>query len=252
MLDIAFRPSTLLTDFQHIVAGQSTRHGGVSMGPYASLNLGISTADDQSAVSENRRLFFAALGFEPEQTASSHQIHGDSILHVRAPGRYDGYDALVTTEKNLLLNVTVADCTPILIYDPVKEAIAAIHAGWKGTVLQIAAKTLQQMKALFGTKGEDCRAFIGTCIDRCDYEVDEDVAQHFDEEFAEWNAEKNKFQLDLKAANRAQLLTQGVPYQNIEVSPYSTVAHVADYFSHRDEKGITGRMLAVIAMKTIS
>jgi len=252
MLDIAFRPSVLLTDFQYIVAGQSTRHGGVSVAPYASLNLGISTADDQSAVVENRRLFFDALGFDTAQTASSHQIHGDAILHVRAPGRYEGYDALVTNQKNLLLNVTVADCTPILIYDPVNEAIAAIHAGWKGTALQIAAKTIQQMKTLFGTKGDDCLAFIGTCIDRCDYEVDEDVAQHFNEEFAEWNAEKQKFQLDLKAANRAQLITQGVQYQNIEVSKYSTVTHVADYFSHRAEKGITGRMLAVIAMKTLS
>lgn len=252
MLDTLFSPSVLFADFPNLVAGQSTRHGGVSVGAYASLNLGISTADNPADVAENRRRFFAALGFDTAQTASSHQIHGDAILHVREPGRYDGFDALVTTNKNLLLNVTVADCTPILIYDPVKKAIAAIHAGWKGTVLQITAKTIQQMKILFGTKGEDCRAYIGTCIDRCDYEVDEDVAQHFHEKFAEWNADKQKFQLDLKAANLAQLIAQGVQYQNVEVSPYSTVTHVADYFSHRAEKGVTGRMLAVIAMKTIS
>lgn len=251
MLDTAFRASASLADFPNIVAGQSTRHGGVSEGPYASLNLGISTADDPGAVAENRRRFFAALGFDADQTASAHQIHGDSILHVRAPGRYEGYDALVTTEQNLLLNVTVADCTPILVYDPVQEAIAAIHAGWKGTVLKIAAKTIQQMELLFGTRAEDCSAYIGTCIDRCDYEVDADVAGHFDEKFAVWNEEKQKFQLDLKAANRDQLLAQGLLYQNIEISPHSTASQVGDYFSHRAEKGITGRMLAVIAMKTV-
>ncbi|HRK80376.1 MAG TPA: peptidoglycan editing factor PgeF [Saprospiraceae bacterium] len=251
MLDIAFKPSILLAHLPDVVAGQSTRHGGVSEGAYASLNLGISTADDPQAVAENRRRFFAALGFDAAQTASAHQVHGDAVLHVQAPGRYDGYDALVTTKKDLLLNVTVADCTPILIYDPVNQAIAAVHAGWKGTVLQIVAKTLQKMETLFGTRGYDCQTFIGTCIDRCDYEVDEDVARHFDAEFAEWNAEKGKFQLDLKAANKAQLLAQGVQNQNIEVSPYSTASCVADFFSHRAEKGITGRMLAVIAMKNV-
>lgn len=252
MLDTAFQPSALLADPLLVVAGQSTRHGGVSSGPYASLNLGISTADDPRAVAENRRRFFAALGFDTDQTASAHQVHGDSILHVEKPGRYDGYDALVTNKKNLLLNVTVADCTPILIYDPVNQAIAAIHAGWKGTVLQIAAKTIQEMEALFGTRGQNCRAFIGACIDRCDYEVDEDVARHFDSRYAEWNVEKQKFQLDLKAANKAQLLAQGIQNHNIEVSPFSTATHVSDYFSHRAEKGITGRMLAVIAMKNVT
>lgn len=252
MLDVAFRPSLLLVDSPNIVAGQSTRHGGVSEGAYASLNLGISTADDPRSVAENRRRFFAALGFDTDQTASAHQVHGDSILHVEAPGRYEGYDALMTTKKNLLLNVTVADCTPILIYDPVHQAIAAVHAGWKGTALQIAAKTIQKMEALFGTQGQDCLAYIGACIDRCDYEVDEDVARHFDAQYAGWNAQKKKFQLDLKAANKAQLLSQGVQSQNIEVSPFSTVTHVSDYFSHRAEKGITGRMLAVIAIKTVS
>lgn len=252
MLDIAFRYSTLLAGFPNIVAGQSTRHGGVSVGPYASLNLGISTADDLHAVTENRQRFFAALGFDTEQTASSHQVHGDAVLHVQAPGRYDGYDALITTQKGLLLHVTIADCTPILVYDPEREAIAAIHAGWKGTALEIVSKTLLEMKSLFGTRAEDCRAFIGACIDRCDYEVDEDVALHFDPEFVQWDDQKRKYQLDLKAANRAQLLAQGVYPQHIEVSPYSTASCTGDYFSHRAEKGLTGRMLAVIAMKSIS
>lgn len=238
--------------FPGVSGCQSTRHGGVSPKPYHALNLGLSTPDAPENVQENRRRFFGRLGFEEAQTASSHQVHGKEVLITAQPGRYDGYDALITKKKGLAVNVSVADCAPILIYDPVREVAAAVHAGWKGTALGIAGETLRAMHSHFRSRPEDCAAFIGACIDACDYEVDGDVAEHFDEAFKRWDAERGKFLIDLKAANLAQLLDAGLKAGRIEVSPYSTVAHNAHFFSHRKEKGATGRMLAVIGMKPLS
>lgn len=246
------QPVRIFSQFPQLAAAQSTRHGGVSAPPYNSLNLGWSTADNQLNTSENRRRFFSALGIKENQVASAHQVHGDSILHVSKPGRYDGYDALITREKDLLVCVSIADCTPILIFDAKNEAVAAIHAGWRGTALSIVSSTLEQMKTVFGTQGRDCYAFIGTCIDVCDYEVDADVADYFDTAFKKMNPQIGKFFLDLKSANRQQLVEGGLSPERIEISPFSTLTHNSDYFSHRAEKGITGRMLAAIGMKSLS
>ncbi len=242
----------IFADFPEVAAGQSTRHGGVSHPPYATLNLGLSTADNPEHVAENRKRFFAALGFAPAHTASAHQVHGIEILHVQAPGRYDGYDALVTQQQGLLLNVSVADCTPVLVYDPMHRAAAAIHAGWKGTARGIVRRTLAYMAETFGTHGADCRAYIGACIDACDYEVDGDVAFHFDEAFRVWDAARGKYLLNLKAANEAQLREAGLLPEHIEISPCSTVTHNSNFFSHRAEKGLTGRMLAAIGIKPLT
>lgn len=237
--------------FSDLVIAESTRHGGVSPAPYHSLNVGWSTEDDPDNTAENRRRLLDALGFEPSQLASSHQVHGNEVLTVESPGRYDGYDALITREAGILLAVSVADCVPVLVYDVATKAVAAIHAGWRGTVAGIVAKTIQGMQSEFGTKPADCYAFIGTCIDECSFEVNADVADHFAGEFKRWDPALGKFFIDLKQANKAQLLSAGLAEAHIAVSPYSTVTHNADYFSHRKEKGLTGRFVGVIGVMLI-
>jgi YfiH family protein len=229
-----------------LLAGESTRHGGVSAGPYASLNLGKSTADDPAHVAENRRRFFAALGARPEQLAWAGQVHGDQIRHADEPGGEVGYDALVTDTPGVLVGVTVADCTPILIADLRHRAVAAVHAGWRGTAAGLVAKTLVSMERRFGTRGGDCVAYVGTCIDEASFEVGPEVAEHFTPAFRRLDAARGKWLVDLKAANAAQLEAFGIPPAQIEISPYSTVLHRADYFSHRADGGVTGRMLAVV------
>ncbi|QRR01918.1 peptidoglycan editing factor PgeF [Dyadobacter sandarakinus] len=231
-----------------LIAAESTRHGGVSPAPYHSLNLGGSTQDDPAHVAENNRRFFAALGVKPEQVAKSHQVHGDRILPVTTPGRFEGYDALITHTPGVQIAVTVADCTPILIYDPVKKTVAAIHAGWRGTVAHIVRKTLVLFESEYGVQPDTCLAYVGTCIDECSFEVNEDVAMHFDSSFKRWDSERSKFFIDLKKANREDLLEAGVRPENVEVSAFSTVLNNEDYFSHRLEKGLTGRMLATIGI----
>lgn len=241
---------TIFQPFQNLCAVQSTRNGGHSAPPYHSLNLGRYTKDDLGFIQKNQLLFFSKLGYLPEAVADTHQVHGNEILLVEKAGHYSGYDALITNKKDLLLSISVADCTPILIYDPKKEVIAAIHAGWKGTMGAIAEKTLTKMSQHFGSEPKDCFAYIGTCIDECSFEVDADVANFFKEDYKRWDEARGKFFIHLKKANKDQLCSTGIPPTQVEISPFDTVRDNDYFFSYRKEKGKTGRMLAAIGMKT--
>lgn len=241
----------IFQQFPELIAVESNRKGGVSKTPYSSLNLGIFTDDYPEDVLENRKLFFENLGIKMSRVTHSYQVHKDKILKVTRSKGYEGYDALITENSNTFLSVTVADCTPILIYDAKNKAVAAVHAGWKGTVLDITAKTIQRMKEDFKTNPRDCYVYVGTCIDENSFEVDEDVASMFtyDLKRLDKSGRKPKFFVDLKKANVTQLLKCGVPENQIEVSPYSTVLNNDTYFSHRKEKGKTGRMITLIGVK---
>lgn len=243
-----FRKPSIFSSFKNIIAAESTRYGGVSSSPYSSLNLGLYTKDDPVNVAENRARFFGTLGFEEAQVAGAFQVHKDEILNVQQAGQFEGYDALISNKHQLFLTVTIADCTPILIYDSFQNAIAAIHAGWRGTVAQIGPKTIREMGKHFGTKAKDCFAYIGTCIDECSFEVDADVADHFQAPFKRWDEQREKFFVDLKQTNYNQLTNIGLPAEQIELSSYSTFRNNEAYFSYRKEGGKTGRMLAVIGI----
>ena len=233
-----------------IVAAESTRHGGVSPAPFASLNLGINTDDDPANVDENRRRFFRSIGAEGFGFASSHQVHGTDVLTVTDAGRFTGYDALITNRPGLLLGVTVADCVPILIYDYAHGAVAAIHAGWRGTVGGIVTRTLLAMQQQFGTVGAQCCTYVGTCIDETTFEVGKEVAGQFDPSFVRADPHSGRTCANLKGANVRLLTDFGVPTAQIEVSAFSTVLTNDDYFSHRAEDGQTGRMLTVIGIRS--
>lgn len=237
----------IFKNIKGIIAAQSTRHGGVSAAPYQSLNLGKNTNDDPARVQENRRLFGAALRFAPAQMAWSYQVHGLEVRHAQQSGGSEGFDALITNTPGIVLAVSVADCTPVLVYDQRHGAMAAIHAGWKGASGQIVRKTLEAMENAFGTRGEDCLAFIGACIDAAHFEVGPEVAAAFDPVFVfDPNDGRGKYFVDLKNACAAQLQSFGLAANQIEISPFSTITDNENFFSHRHEKGITGRMLAVI------
>lgn len=240
------RPA-IFNAFPELVVAQSTRGGGISKSPYDSLNLGSSTEDDPEHVAENKKRFCQSLGFETELVVRSHQVHSDQILLATKAGHYDGYDALVTTERNLVLAVSTADCVPIILYDPVKGVCAAVHAGWKGTVLQITKQTANYMKHQFGSNGIDVKAYIGACIGHCHFEVGAEVLANFDPSFiTHTDRETGKGYVDLKAVNKAQLLEAGLSEENIEVSPYCTFEEVDMFYSHRRDKGKTGRMWSII------
>ncbi|MBC8155512.1 MAG: peptidoglycan editing factor PgeF [Bacteroidetes bacterium] len=245
-----YRVPALLATFSELTAAESTRHGGISPPPYQSLNLGFNTDDVPEHTEENRRLFFSALGIDPERVVSSHQCHGTELMTATQPGRFDGYDALITAVPGLVVAVSIADCVPILVYDTGERAVAAIHAGWRGTVGGIVSKTLRAMQQQFGTRPGDCFAYVGTCIDKTSFEVGPDVAGAFDAPFVAAGNQPGTFLVNLQAANARQLTDFGIPSDQIGFSPYSTVLNNDDYFSHRAERGQTGRMLAVIGLNS--
>jgi YfiH family protein len=243
------RTPSVFAPFDTLIAAESTRHGGVSAPPFASLNLGINTDDSADNVNENRRRFFRDIGAETFGFSSSLQVHGTEVYMATTDGRVEGYDALITNQPGLLIGVTVADCVPILIYDRKNRAVAAIHAGWRGTVGGIVTCTLTTMKQQFGTTGENCYGYIGTCIDTASFEIGAEVADQFDPVYLRTNPGSQKTCADLKSANANLLRQFGVPPMQIAISPFSTVVHNADYFSYRAEHGQTGRMLAVVGVR---
>ncbi|GAB3563492.1 peptidoglycan editing factor PgeF [Spirosoma luteolum] len=249
VLQPLFRTPALLAQFPTVVAAESTRHGGVSPAPYASLNLGINTDDQPAHVDTNRQRFMEALGAGSFGFVSSLQVHGTAVYEATAPGRHEGYDALITNRPGLLVGVTVADCVPMLIYDAGQRAVAAVHAGWRGTVGNIVGHTLARMQQTYGTRAVDCYVYVGTCIDTESFGVGPEVASQFDADLVQPHPETQQPCADLKRANVRFCQQWGVPAAQIAVSPYSTVLHNHDYFSYRAERGQTGRMLAVIGLR---
>lgn len=244
-----YRTPAIFARFPQLIAAESTRHGGISSAPFASLNLGINTSDNPAHVDENRQRFFHHIGASAFGFAQSHQVHGTDVLSATEAGRFEGYDALITNRPGLLLGVTIADCVPLLIYDPEHRAVAAIHAGWRGTVGGIVTNTLMTMERQFGTAGVHCFAYVGTGIDETSFEVGEEVAAQFSPAFVRADAPGGKPCVNLKGANVRLLTSFGIPSAQIEVSPFSTVLNNRDYFSYRAEGGQTGRMLAVIGIR---
>jgi YfiH family protein len=154
-----------------LVAGVSTRHGGLSEAPYSSLNLGVHTDDSPEIIEQNLALFCQDLGILPADLARSYQVHGDKIWVTGRPGYQSGFDAMVSVQPGVYAGVGVADCTPILLADPVTRVCAAIHAGWKGTVAGIVEKTARRMIENRGSNPTDILAYIGPCISSAHFEV---------------------------------------------------------------------------------
>jgi YfiH family protein len=242
-----------------VMHGFSERRGGVSTGPYASLNLGPRSGDDADGVRANRHRFLTALGLEGVMVLAPRQVHSADVTVVRADaqppaGTVLPGDAVVSDARGVALMVLAADCVPILISDPRRGVVAAVHAGWRGTAGGIAARAVETMRQAFACDPGDITVALGPSIGRCCYEVGPEVltavgtatpaapATLYDPLSA------GKGRLDLVAANIAQLRGAGVPSEQTGASGLCTVCHVARFFSHRREGEPTGRGGAVIAL----
>ncbi|WP_034386557.1 peptidoglycan editing factor PgeF [Deinococcus sp. YIM 77859] len=226
----------------------TTRVGGVSVGAYAGLNLD-DREDDPQAVAENRRRLCAALGFALDRVARLHQVHGTDVLEAR-PGVQEG-DALVSCEPGLLLAIGTADCFPVLLADEAAGVVGAAHAGWRGTLGRIAARTVEAMVKR-GATPTKIRAAIGPGICGERYPVGADVARRFQEAgLGECVLDRAEGpHLDLAGANRAALLTAGLRPEHIWVSGRCSTE--PDFYSYRRDGGRTGRMWAVIGLPSVS
>jgi YfiH family protein len=255
----------------------STRPGGISrLANEDVLNLGFSDWDSRENVEENRRRFQIAAGARDLPLVTLKQFHSD-VIHVfdGAPTDPCRGDASTTNRPNLLLAIQTADCVPILLIDPKKRAIAAIHAGWRGTLARIVAKTVGKMQMHFGSKPTDLLAAVGPAIGGCCYEVSAEVATQFLSQFPDapdyfdefrTGDEPNPIQwlnmmppghqpppagvlLDLRKANRSQLVAAGLRPQNIHISDLCTVCRPDLLFSYRKEGPTSGRLMSVIGIR---
>ena len=240
--------------------GISTRLGGVSRGKYASMDLSFTRGDEPDAVRENFRRIAAAIGVRDTDIVISAQTHTTNVYRATAADRgrgvdrargYTDIDGLLTDEPGVVLCTQYADCVPLLFADPVRRVVAASHAGWRGTALGIAAKTVEAMTRAYGCKPENIRAAIGPCIGQCCFETDEDVPQAMrsalgSEAEACIKRRGKKFHVDNKALNRIWLTRAGV--RCIDISADCTMCQPERFWSHRVTHGERGSLAAVIRL----
>ena len=276
--------SEKLDRLARLVHAFSTRHGGVSRAYGGNtLNLGFTKHDSRAAVERNRELFLEELGVANGRKSwplvTLRQIHSDLIHRVdRVPQQPVAGDGLITDTPGLLLAVQIADCLPIIVADRKRRAVGVFHAGWRGTVKRVVEKGVGEMRKHFGSDPGDLVVAIGPGVQRCCYEVGEEVRTRFEAQFAyagslfrevkesdpvrekypllfltarapghsEWPV---KLFLDLVEANRRQLLDAGVMAKNIDAMAPCTACHTELLFSFRAEKGVTGRLMGAAGIR---
>ena len=229
----------------------SDRHGGVSPAPYNTLNIALHVGDQPVNVLKNRTELAFRWDFLIENLIYMDQTHSDhiQIIEDTAINKIENCDAIITAQRNIPLMVMVADCIPMMIYDPKKRVIGAVHAGRNGTFLNIGVKTIRRMQEHFGTDPADVRIALGPSIHVCCYEVGPEIADIVQKSFENSYIEERegKTFLNLQQYNVDRLQEAGVKTQNIEVSPVCTCCD-KNYFSYRRE-GVTGRFAGVIKLK---
>lgn len=232
----------------------TTRQGGAGAGPWRSLNLSYAVSDASPVVARNRRLAAAALGADPRRMVEAQQVHGRraAVAGPRDAGHtLPGVDALLTDSPGVWLAVHTADCVAVLVVDPVRPAVAAIHAGWRGIASGVVPAALAGLADAYDTAAARCLVALGPAIGPCCYEVDRPVADAMAGAFwwpiASEPAGPGKWYLDLRAAIRGQLIAAGVEPGCIEVTPGCTRCQPDLYFSYRRERK-TGRMAACVGL----
>ena len=248
--------------YPEIFCFSTTKYGGYSKGSYASFNCNSYCGDEITDVEKNKELLCRILPEKPAQLFLPHQIHETRILmidthflslHKDDQGvSLEGVDALVTSVNRICIAVSTADCVPVLCYDRRNHVVAAIHAGWRGTLARIVEKTLWEMNVTYGTCGTDVVVCIGPSISQVAFEVGDEVYCSFsDAQFDMHRIARNiggRWHLDLWEANRLQLLSSGVPLGNIELAGICTYTENDTFFSARRQGINSGRILSGIML----
>ncbi|MCF6410485.1 peptidoglycan editing factor PgeF [Pseudalkalibacillus salsuginis] len=247
-----------------VTAGFSTRHGGVSQEPFRSLNLGLHVNDDVENIIENRRRLAEAIGTQLNQWVFAHQVHDNQIQKVgqndkgKGSNSYNsgmiGKDGLYTKENDIVLALAYADCVPIYFFSNEVQIAGIAHAGWKGTVKGIAPRMIETWVNEENVPVESVHVVVGPSIHHCCYEVDQRVISQVDDALERVDDRPYtskgdyKYQLNLQQLNKQLLMKIGVLEENIRITSLCTSCNVNEFFSHRKEKGSTGRMLGFIKL----
>ena len=250
-----------LQPYTDVFCFSTTRKGGYSEGAYSSFNCNGYCGDDIGKVAQNQKLLCGLMPQHPEALIIPHQIHGtevrmvdEAFLRLSGPARteaLEGVDALMTCIPGQCLCISTADCIPVLCFDTRRRVVAAVHAGWRGTVARIVGKTLLQMSEEYGTCPGDVVACIGPGISLEAFEVGDEVFQLFSDAgfpMERIACREAKWHLDLWEANRLQLLEQGVPETQITVAGICTFQQNDMFFSARRQGILSGRLLSGIML----
>ncbi len=249
--------------YDDIFHGFTTRAGGVSEGSFASMNLGLSTGDNDGNVRRNIEIMAERLNIDAGDIVETHQTHTNNIMYVTQEHKGKIYseenerirdiDGLYTDKKNLVLMSFHADCTPVFLYDPVKKVIGMVHAGWRGTIQNIAGVMVRAFIKDFDSAPEDIRAVIGPSLCRDCFEVDEDVKDLFvatDERFTDFMDKRGiKYYFNLWEINKYLMMKEGMRTENIEISGACTKCRNDLFFSHRGQGGKRGLMTGLLMLK---
>jgi len=206
--------------------------------PFPQVIFGFSTRRSAAA---------AVFGIGGEHLAVPKQVHGDRVVRVFKPGEFENCDALISSEKDVYLSISVADCLPIFFFDPAHDAVAVIHAGWRGCVHRIVEKTIDAMRSEFSSEPTALRVFIGPSARVCCYEVGQEVARQFDRQFL-FQTMNSRAHLDMVAVVQNMMTEAGVQRKNIETSPYCTICTPQLFHSYRRDKERAGRMVGIIGI----
>lgn len=245
----------------NVTAFSTTRRFGYSQGNYAEFNVNEYCGDDIVSIEKNRQALMEELN-EITGISSSvhliipHQTHGTEIRRIdndflsldkeRQSQILEGVDGLMTGEKGICVCVSTADCIPVMLYDAKHNAVAAVHAGWRGTLQRIVRKAVVEMKTVYNSNPESMSAIIGPGISLENFEVGDEVYQKFDEAGFDMNAISRKYEkwhIDLWECNRLQLMAEGMPEGNISIAGVCTYANAEDFFSARRLGIDSGRIL---------
>ena len=245
-----------------VTAFSSTRQGGYSEGRYGEFNINRYCGDSEEAIQKNRETLCQLLGIEDHSLLMPHQVHLAEIAVVDREmltlpteeilQKLDGIDALMTNEAGVCIGVSTADCIPVLLYDPIRRASCAIHAGWRGTVQRIVEKAVTRMTEVFGSDPKNLIAQIGPGIHLESFEVGDEVYQTFEKEGFPMELISKKYEkwhIDLPECNRLQLVAAGIPETHIAVSPVCTFQQSDTFFSARKLSINSGRIFTGILLQ---
>ncbi len=244
-----------------VCAGFTSRNGGVSRAPYNSLNLGFNTEDARHNVEANRSALSRSFDLPPHLLLTVQQVHGTDLLVIDQPNpdlshfQQLSCDGIITNQPGILVGVLVADCFPVLLYDPHQHVAATIHVGWRGAAAGILSKAVRSLSNLFGSAPENLLAGIGPGIGAHKYEVDRPVRDAFRADGHPWDELASpqgvgKWRLDLRKACFLQLLQAGLQEAHIEAADECTCCHRELFFSHRRDQGKTGRQMGFMLLSS--
>lgn len=248
-----------LFDRPEITHGLFTRQGGFSPKPWASLNMGGLVGDDRQRVEMNRFRAFQAVGRDPRSMYDVWQVHSADVVCVDTPRSVDvphlKADAVLTDNPDVTLFMRFADCVPIVLYDPEKKVVGLVHSGWQGTVKKVALAAILAMAQNYGSSPKNILAGIGPSICPDHYTVGPEVVNQVREVFGRYGdrlliAQNGAVKFDLREANRHLLIDAGL--NEIEISGLCTASSLDDWYSHRGEKGKTGRFGALISLNRVA